>query len=232
MWLRAKKHFPILSEHYSTALMWLFTTETTAKTCNKSIEKLVIKALNLEQVFQIPTEKDIIFSHKNYATTIYKTWSNSVTDIKIPVGYWLLLLSFLLLWTDCMCLTFDIGLYVFYFCPQMVWCLLLLMTDYQLRIATISSYVKCTAAHGSMIDQHSQTFPYDWLTLQLWGSLLDNSSSKYWWKMRLTTGVVCCSYLFWCVQSNNTCIRVSVGHFEKLRHWQEKKCIFRSICTN
>ena len=144
-----------------------FSQSTTARhLCDflqqKQLQKLVIKALNLEQVFQIPTEKDIIFSHKNYATTIYKTWSNSVTDIKIPVGYWLLLLSFLLLWTDCMCLTFDIRLYVFYFCPQMVWCLLLLMTDYQLRIATISSYVKCTAAHSSMIDQHSQTFPI-WL---------------------------------------------------------------------
>ena len=144
-------------------------------------------------------------------------------------------------------LVIDCYCWVFYFCELIV-CVLLLTSDYMsftfvlrwcyfwwqiiLRIATISSYVKCTAAHGSMIDQHSQTFPYDWLTLQLWGSLLDNSSSKYCWKMRLTTGVVCCSYLFWCVQSNNTCIRVSVGHFEKLRHGQEKKCIFRSICTN
>ena len=32
------KHFPILWEHYSAALMWLFTTETSAKSCNKSFE--------------------------------------------------------------------------------------------------------------------------------------------------------------------------------------------------
>ena len=244
-----------------------FSQSTTARhLCDflqqKQLQKLVIKALNLEQVFQIPTEKDIIFSHKNYATRTFKAWIvvpvvlgvlsalsvgiklvsstarvTSMESTKHGVTQSLTSRSQLglLLIVTVEFSTFVNWLYVSYFWHWII-CLLLLSSDgvfyfwwrIILRIASISSYIKCTAVHGSMIDQHSQTFPYDWLTLQLWGSLLDNSSSKYWWKMRLTTGVVCCSYLFWCVQSNNTCIGVSAGHFQKIGRGQEKIVWFLS----
>ena len=56
----------------------------------KQLQKLVIKALNLEQVFQIPTEKDIIFCHNNYSTRTFKEW---ILDKNPDVLFALLALS-------------------------------------------------------------------------------------------------------------------------------------------
>ena len=89
------KHFPFLSEHYSTALMRLFTTETTAKSCNKSIES--------GASVPNPDLQDIIFANGTlkcriviYDKNLFMTRGREdkiIMEVKSMIVFWLILFT-------------------------------------------------------------------------------------------------------------------------------------------
>ena len=207
------KHFPILWEHYSAALMWLFTTETSAKSCNKSFEsgpsvpnldvKVFVTKLCNCSLLEFENLWFCIKKKTRQCKTInlYCLTQTSHRHQKNYISSGIFTLLFrtkrlynciLLLVTDYMSFTFDLKwCVVIYFWWQIIcW------------NATISSYVKCTFAQLHFDDRST----YSWLSYQ------ENAK-----KILLAVVSMCTT-----VQSNNCFIWVSVCHVEKLGRGQKK----------